>query len=82
MARARATPSIAVFTLVKAAEEKTALLKYKDVCRRPTGSTPRTHILKLPIGRNPQGIDLSTSLENERLCAQIVESNERWLKAK
>jgi serine/threonine protein kinase HipA of HipAB toxin-antitoxin module len=26
----------------------------------------------LPIGPNPQGIDLSTSVENEWLCAQIV----------
>ena len=33
---------------------------------------PTTHILKLPIGPNPQGIDLSTSVENEWLCAQLV----------
>src|SRR5205814_10181611 len=54
------------------AQEKTALLKHKGVWLRPTGATPTTHILKLPIGGNPQGIDLSTSVENEWLCAQIV----------
>ncbi len=54
------------------AQEKTALLKHKGEWRRPTGPTPTTHILKLPIGGNPQGIDLSTSVENEWLCAQMV----------
>ncbi len=39
----------------------------------PTGSTPTTHILKLPIGIGGRGIDLSTSIENEWLCAQIAE---------
>jgi serine/threonine-protein kinase HipA len=55
------------------AQEKTALLWHKGAWHRPTSSTPTTHILKLPIGSNPQGIDLSTSVENEWLCAQIVE---------
>jgi serine/threonine-protein kinase HipA len=55
------------------AQEKTALLWHKGAWHRPTGPTPTTHILKLPIGGNPQGIDLSTSVENEWLCAQIVE---------
>jgi serine/threonine-protein kinase HipA len=56
------------------AQEKTALLWHKKAWHRPKGSTPTTHILKLPIGGNPQGIDLSTSVENEWLCAQIVEA--------
>ncbi|HEY3762870.1 MAG TPA: type II toxin-antitoxin system HipA family toxin [Verrucomicrobiae bacterium] len=55
------------------AQEKTALLWYKGTWHRPKGSTPTTHILKLPMGGNPQGIDLSTSVGNEWLCAQIVE---------
>jgi serine/threonine-protein kinase HipA len=55
------------------AQEKTALLWHKQAWHRPTGATPTTHILKLPIGGNPQGIDLSTSVENEWLCAQVVE---------
>ncbi len=55
------------------AQEKTALLWHKDGWMEPTGSTPTTHILKLPIGISGRGIDLSTSIENEWLCAQIAE---------
>lgn len=54
------------------AQEKTALLWHKGKWLRPTGTTPTTHILKLPLGINPRSIDLSTSVENEWLCAQIV----------
>jgi serine/threonine-protein kinase HipA len=54
------------------AQEKTALLWHNGVWRRPTQTTPTTHILKLPLGINLQGIDLSTSVENEWLCAQIL----------
>lgn len=54
------------------AQEKTALLFRGGVWHRPTGSTPTTHILKLPLGTNPQGIDLSTSVENEWLCSEIA----------
>ena len=54
------------------AQEKTALLWHDGAWHRPTGSTPTTHIVKLPIGNTPGGIDLSTSVENEWLCAQIV----------
>jgi serine/threonine-protein kinase HipA len=54
------------------AQEKTALLFREGVWHRPTGATPTTHILKLPLGMNPQGIDLSTSVENEWLCSEIV----------
>jgi serine/threonine-protein kinase HipA len=55
------------------AQEKTALLWHEDQWQRPTGATPTTHIFKLPLGRvgNMQA-DLSTSVENEWLCAQIV----------
>ena len=54
------------------AQEKTALLFRKGVWHRPTGTTPTTHILKLPLGTNPQGIDLLTSVENEWLCSEIA----------
>ena len=54
------------------AQEKTALLFREGVWFRPTGTTPTTHILKLPLGVSPQGIDLSTSVENEWLCSEIV----------
>jgi serine/threonine-protein kinase HipA len=56
------------------AQEKTALLFREGVWHRPTGTTPTTHIVKLPLGVSPQGIDLSTSVENEWLCSQIVRS--------
>jgi serine/threonine-protein kinase HipA len=54
------------------AQEKTALLWHERAWHAPTGATPTTHILKLPIGTSPQGLDLSTSVENEWLCARIV----------
>lgn len=56
------------------AQEKTALLWYAGQWQRPTGATPTTHILKLPIGMSPAGIDLSTSVENEWLCANLVQA--------
>lgn len=54
------------------AQEKTALLYRDGRWYRPTGATPTTHILKLPLGTGPEGIDLSTSVENEWLCCQIA----------
>ena len=54
------------------AQEKTALLRLNGTWMRPTGSTPTTHILKLPIGTGGGGIDLTTSVENEWLCAEIL----------
>ena len=56
------------------AQEKTALLRLGEQWRRPKGATPSTHILKLPIGTGGGGIDLSTSVENEWLCAQILKA--------
>jgi serine/threonine-protein kinase HipA len=53
-------------------QEKTALLFHRGHWQRPLGATPTTHILKLPIGIAPQGIDLSTSVENEWLCGEIL----------
>jgi serine/threonine-protein kinase HipA len=56
------------------AQEKTALLRLGNRWMRPHGATPSTHILKLPIGQLPQGIDLGTSVENEWLCAEIFKA--------
>lgn len=58
---------------IAGAQEKTALLWKDGQWHRPSGATPTTHIFKLPLGRvgNMQA-DLSTSVENEWLCAQIV----------
>ncbi len=56
-------------------QEKTALLMQEGQWRRPVGTTPTTHILKLPIGRiDHAGIDLSDSTENEWLCLEILRS--------
>lgn len=58
---------------IAGAQEKTALLKYGGVWRRPHGATPTTHILKLPLGLiGGRLLDMSDSVENEWLCAQIV----------
>jgi serine/threonine-protein kinase HipA len=57
---------------IAGAQEKTAFLRSGRRWLRPIGSTPTTHIFKLPIGETPQGIDLSTSVENEWLCARIL----------
>jgi len=57
---------------IAGAQEKTALLWHEKRWQLPLGTTPSTHIFKLPIGVANQGIDLSTSVENEWLCAQIV----------
>lgn len=58
---------------IAGAQEKTALLLHDGQWQRPLGSTPSTHIFKLPLGRvgNFQA-DLTTSVENEWLCAQIL----------
>ncbi len=56
------------------AQEKTALLRWRDQWHIPHGSTPTTHILKPEIGKLPNGIDLSESVENEYLCLKLAAS--------
>ena len=58
---------------IAGAQEKTALLFHQGRWCRPIGSTPSTHIFKLPLGLvgNRQA-DMRTSVENEWLCARIV----------
>ncbi|RQS23387.1 type II toxin-antitoxin system HipA family toxin [Burkholderia sp. Bp8998] len=58
---------------IAGAQEKTALLRDGNRWLLPAGSTPTTHIFKLPLGRvgNMQA-DMRTSVENEWLCAKIV----------
>lgn len=58
---------------IAGAQEKTALLRHDGRWMRPRGATPTTHILKLPLGVAPSGIDLTTSVENEWLCARILD---------
>ena len=59
---------------IAGAQEKTALLRWKGKWHRPEGTTPTTHILKPQIGRLPNGIDLSQSVENEYLCMKLAEA--------
>lgn len=54
------------------AQEKTALLLQDGQWWLPSGATPTTHILKLPLGIAPGGIDLSTSVQNEWLCTRLL----------
>lgn len=55
------------------AQEKTALLWHQGAWMRPHGSTPTTHILKLPLGLVGQRkADFSTSVENEWLCMHLL----------
>ena len=54
------------------AQEKTALLHWQGKWQVPHGATATTHILKPEIGRLPNGIDLSESIENEYLCMRLT----------
>lgn len=58
---------------IAGAQEKTALLWHNEQWCRPRGTTPTTHILKLPLGEvGGMRADFSTSVENEWLCAKLV----------
>jgi serine/threonine-protein kinase HipA len=57
---------------IAGAQEKTALLRHDGKWYKPIGSTATTHILKPQIGRLPNGIDLSNSVENEFLCLKLL----------
>ena len=58
---------------IAGAQEKSALLKWKGNWYRPSGSTPTTHIFKLPMGLvGAMQADMRISVENEWLCSRIV----------
>ncbi len=58
---------------IAGAQEKTALLRFGGRWRRPLGSTPTTHILKLPLGLvGNMRADMHDSVENEWLCSKIL----------
>lgn len=59
---------------VAGAQEKTALLWYGEQWLKPRGTTPTTHIFKTQIGKLPNGIDLSNSVENEFYCLKLVQA--------
>jgi serine/threonine-protein kinase HipA len=52
--------------------DQTALLHWEDRWQVPHGATATTHILKPEIGRLPNGIDLSQSIDNEHLCMRLT----------
>jgi serine/threonine-protein kinase HipA len=58
---------------IAGAQEKTALLRHDNRWLLPEGSTPTTHIFKLPLGLvGNMRADMRTSVENEWLCSKIV----------
>lgn len=57
---------------IAGAQDKTALLLWKNNWHLPHGSTATTHILKPQIGISGNGIDLSQSVENEHLCMRLT----------
>lgn len=58
---------------IAGAQEKTALTWLDGQWCLPHGSTPTTHIFKLPLGLvGARKADMRTSVENEWLCAQLL----------
>lgn len=57
------------------AQEKAAFLRWEDRWCQPRGSTPTTHIFKLPLGRvGGRQADFSTSVDNEWLCLRLMKA--------
>lgn len=58
------------------AQEKTAFTQVGGQWCRPLGATPSTHIFKLPLGviANTSRVEMIDTVENEWLCAQIIEA--------
>jgi serine/threonine-protein kinase HipA len=55
------------------AQEKTAFLRWNGRWHQPHGSTPTTHIFKLPMGLvGGRRADFSTSVDNEWLCLRLL----------
>lgn len=59
---------------IAGAQEKTALLYYKDNWIEPHGTTPTSHIIKPQIGKLANGMDLSHSVENEFFCLRLIKA--------
>jgi serine/threonine-protein kinase HipA len=57
------------------AQEKDAFLWWDGQWMKPRGSTPTTHIFKLPIGMvGLRSADFSTSVDNEWLCLRLLKA--------
>lgn len=60
---------------IAGAQEKTALTLVDGEWCLPRGMTPTTHIFKLPLGLvSARKADMRTSVENEWLCAQLLQA--------
>ncbi|WP_417275779.1 type II toxin-antitoxin system HipA family toxin [Castellaniella sp.] len=60
---------------IAGAQEKTALTLHDGQWCKPIGSTPTTHIFKLPLGLvGGRQADMSTSVENEWLCTRLLQN--------
>jgi serine/threonine-protein kinase HipA len=59
---------------IAGAQEKTAFLRWNDRWYKPRGTTATTHIFKPSIGKLPNGVDLTASVENEYLCLKILKA--------
>lgn len=57
------------------AQEKDAYLWWNGAWHKPRGSTPTTHIFKLPLGLvGGRRADFSTSVDNEWLCLRLLKA--------
>jgi len=57
---------------IAGAQEKTAFLRRDGKWYKPRGTTATTHIFKPSIGRLPNGVDLTHSVENEYFCLKVI----------
>jgi serine/threonine-protein kinase HipA len=57
---------------IAGAQEKTAFLHREGKWYQPRGTTATTHIFKPSIGRLPNGVDLTHSVENEYFCLKAI----------
>ncbi|MFC4726446.1 type II toxin-antitoxin system HipA family toxin [Glycocaulis abyssi] len=55
---------------IAGAQEKTALF-WDNGWGLPKGATPTTHILKPELGKLPNGLDMTLSVENEHFCLTL-----------
>ena len=68
-------PEDALRLSIAGTQEKTALTWRQKRWCRPLGATPTTHIFKLPSGLvGNRRADVRSSVENERLCSQILDA--------
>lgn len=57
---------------IAGAQEKTAFLNRDGKWYKPRGTTATTHIFKPSIGKLPNGVDLTNSVENEFFCLKVI----------